>query len=264
MFEEPEAHLHPQLQREIFDTLRDLSKNPNLEYQIILTTHSPQFVDIEYLDELYIFNKNQGCTELQKCNVHFSKKRDLVKTILAFNPNISEIFFANHVVLFEGESEEITINYLKKNNLINFSKTSVVNTKGKFNMDIYINILNDVNLPYSVLIDEDSYSIDDLDKDQIQEKRKAYEKTQKIVDLIDEKIGKAVVVSSDYDEYTGISKSVKSKPTKMYELLTKNYETNPNKVYQNKIENLFKLLLNSESFKYKAINVDGTQWKKLN
>lgn len=41
-FEEPEAHLHPAAQLEMYKTIKALSKNPN--YQVIITTHSPYIV----------------------------------------------------------------------------------------------------------------------------------------------------------------------------------------------------------------------------
>lgn len=41
-FEEPETHLHPSAQLEMYETIKALSKNPN--YQVIITTHSPYIV----------------------------------------------------------------------------------------------------------------------------------------------------------------------------------------------------------------------------
>jgi AAA15 family ATPase/GTPase len=41
-FEEPETHLHPKAQLKMYDTIKDLVKNPN--YQVIITTHSPYIV----------------------------------------------------------------------------------------------------------------------------------------------------------------------------------------------------------------------------
>jgi predicted ATP-dependent endonuclease of OLD family len=267
LFEEPEAHLHPQLQKEIFETLRQLSNNPILDYQIILTTHSPQFVDIENLDELYIFSKDeQGCSDLQKCNIHFSGDRDLVKTILSFNPHISEIFFANQVILFEGQSEEISFNYLRKEGIFNISQTSLVNAKGKYNLEVYIKILNEIGLPYTVLIDEDPYFLPhfkSFDRIKIKDKKKAYKKNQEIIDLIDDSLGRAVVLSPDFDQYVGISKNTKSKPTKIYQKLIQYYEKTPDIHFQKKIENLLDLLLNPLKIPFKAINPDKTKWEEV-
>ena len=41
-FEEPETHLHPSAQIEMYNTIKALSENPN--FQVIITTHSPYIV----------------------------------------------------------------------------------------------------------------------------------------------------------------------------------------------------------------------------
>ena len=41
-FEEPETHLHPSAQLEMYETIKTLSENP--DYQVIITTHSPYIV----------------------------------------------------------------------------------------------------------------------------------------------------------------------------------------------------------------------------
>ncbi|MBO7461666.1 MAG: leucine-rich repeat protein, partial [Bacteroidales bacterium] len=41
-FEEPETHLHPSAQIEMYETIKKLSENPN--YQVFITTHSPYIV----------------------------------------------------------------------------------------------------------------------------------------------------------------------------------------------------------------------------
>jgi len=41
-FEEPETHLHPSAQREMYETIKALSENQ--DYQVIITTHSPYIV----------------------------------------------------------------------------------------------------------------------------------------------------------------------------------------------------------------------------
>ena len=171
-------------------------------------------------------------------------------------------FFAAQVIIFEGQSEEITYNYLKKNRQIDFSKTSVINSYGKFNVEIYINVLNELHIPYTILIDEDSFNPTEFTGEKLQEKKKAYEKTEEIINLIDEQKGRALVVSPDYDIYADIGKNNKSKPTRMYELLQENYETKPNKGYQVKIKTIFNLLNNHQFFKFKAIISDNSEWKK--
>ena len=46
IFEEPELYLHPQAQRELFNSLQELAQSSN---QIIIATHSSFFVDLEHV-----------------------------------------------------------------------------------------------------------------------------------------------------------------------------------------------------------------------
>ena len=50
-FEEPETHLHPSAQIEMYKTIKKLSENPN--YQVIITTHSPYIVKELENDNIY-------------------------------------------------------------------------------------------------------------------------------------------------------------------------------------------------------------------
>ena len=64
LFEEPEAHLHPQIQREIARIIKDLTQNEETSYQTFLSTHSPQFIDMKNLDNVFIFRKIENfCTD---------------------------------------------------------------------------------------------------------------------------------------------------------------------------------------------------------
>ncbi len=54
--EEPEQHLHPELAREFFDTLKTLSK----DNQVFLTTHSTIFVDKAELSSTWIVRREKA------------------------------------------------------------------------------------------------------------------------------------------------------------------------------------------------------------
>ncbi len=84
LFEEPEAHLHPQFQREIAKILKNLSDLPN--YQTFLTSHSPQFIDLLNLDYVFIFNKEKECTISNKCELLLTEIKEEIKTLLLFDP----------------------------------------------------------------------------------------------------------------------------------------------------------------------------------
>lgn len=124
--EEPEAHTHPQLQYVFIKNIKDLlidgisdkEGNRLVSLQTIITTHSSHIVsecdfdDIKYFKRLSsssVLSKNlkdleiRYKTEKNSANNHFK----FLKQYLTLN--YAEIFFADKVILFEGETESILL-----------------------------------------------------------------------------------------------------------------------------------------------------------
>jgi len=109
LIDEPEISLHPDLQRKLFDLLIEYSKDK----QIIISTHSPCFVDWD------MFSKNSKIIRLKKQEDIIEKYELLddtkkkIQSVLhdANNPHIlslntNEIFFLNdNVILTEGQDD---------------------------------------------------------------------------------------------------------------------------------------------------------------
>ncbi len=104
--EEPELYLFPFAQRQLYKEFRTLSEHT----QIFYTTHSPNFVDISNCDEAIILRKQDGETiklntgkledfinEKAKHELHLQTK---------FNASVNEIFFADKIILVEGDTEK--------------------------------------------------------------------------------------------------------------------------------------------------------------
>ena len=263
LFEEPEAHLHPQFQREISKILKNLSEHPN--YQTFLTSHSPQFIYLLNLDYIFIFNKEKECTKPIKCELHLTDIKEEIKTILLFDPNVKEIFFSEKIILLEGHSEELISNILIQEEKLNVSNVSIINAESKFNIPRFLKVFNSLRIPYTILIDEDPYFLPKYTKtnpSRIKEKRRAYKMTLKIADIVDTSIGKIIVVSPNFDEFLGVSKNQidkLGKPTASY-IRFKELEKNNNATVK-KIEDLFNKLIHPESLNFKISNADGSQWQ---
>jgi len=123
--EEPEAHLHPHLQRFIFGELHGLAN------QVFLTTHSTFITDEAGLYEIVLL-KRKGPVALarQIPRVLPSGKPFLEKTeerILRnyINAENSEVFFAKCVILAEGKSEKLTFPIFAKAMNINLDQVGV-------------------------------------------------------------------------------------------------------------------------------------------
>lgn len=142
LIEELEAHLHPQAQMQVIETLQKQNK-----VQLIITTHSPNLASKIKLGNLIICNGNntfpmgKDYTELNEDSYVFLEKfLDVTK---------SNLFFAKGVILVEGWAEEILIPSLAKAIGIDLTAkgVSVVNI-GNVGFDHYSKIFLRKNAPF--------------------------------------------------------------------------------------------------------------------
>jgi putative ATP-dependent endonuclease of the OLD family len=101
MIDEPELHLHPQMQREYLEIIEDIRQN--FDIQFIIVTHSPIFVTSDTITHVYRFSKVNGNTIVIKPNIAESQK-SLAK-ILDLTSS-AKIFFVDRALLVEGETDE--------------------------------------------------------------------------------------------------------------------------------------------------------------
>jgi predicted ATP-dependent endonuclease of OLD family len=200
--EEPEAHLHPHLQRQLIENLKLIQKNFKdkfeIDIQFIITSHSSNIIKkIEY-NELRILRKNRedfsDCIEIpdkildiildeilgvQKDNIKLRKRKkqpliSIFSKIFSFYP---EIFFSKIVVLGEGQTEEGAIPIFASTLNSDFDNfgISYLNTEGEGNIEYYVKILNAFSIPYLYVKDkEKGQNISGLENAYITE-RKAFE-----------------------------------------------------------------------------------------
>lgn len=102
LIEEPEAHLHPQLQMKFIKYLLEQHS-----LQCILSTHSPNLASKVPLENLILMQQGtpyplrKGCTALQNDDYPFLEKfLDVTK---------ANMFFAKGVILVEGDGENILL-----------------------------------------------------------------------------------------------------------------------------------------------------------
>jgi putative ATP-dependent endonuclease of OLD family len=108
LIEELEAHLHPQAQMKVVESIQKATEN----VQFILTTHSPNLASKVPIENLIICKENQvyslakGMTRLDDKNLKYLKRfLDVTK---------SNLFFSKGVIIVEGWAEEIIIPELAK------------------------------------------------------------------------------------------------------------------------------------------------------
>jgi len=115
LFEEPELYLHPKAQQVLFDALQAFSQ----KHPVVVTTHSPSFfspratttfVKIRKMQDAAVASKPYA--EVHPVDLRDTNARDQFQIICYENNNIA--FFADTVVLVEGDSDYIVLPHLAR------------------------------------------------------------------------------------------------------------------------------------------------------
>lgn len=93
--EEPESHLHPESARQLYETINALSLN----HQVVLTTHSPLFVNRSNLKENIIVDSGKAIPVKK-----IKEIRDVLGTKVSDN-----LVNAENVLVVEGENDKIVL-----------------------------------------------------------------------------------------------------------------------------------------------------------
>ncbi len=168
--EEPEAHLHPLAQEWL---ARKIYKMAEDGLQIVITTHSPHFIDLMGLEGLVLVRKDsenatQICqlTREQLANYCIASgshpQKTSIETILPFyaNQSTQEIldgFFAKKIILVEGQTEQLALPvYLQKVGLdVTHEGIAIIPVIGKGNLAKWRRLFTAYKIPTYVIFDND-------------------------------------------------------------------------------------------------------------
>lgn len=156
--EEPEAHLHPQMQRQVF---RDLLKR---KHPLLVSTHSPNIASVAPLDSIVML-KTQGNKSILKSmagGVGFSAQQ-LEDVSRYLDVTRAEILFSRGVILVEGDSEKFiiptTARLLNPSIELDNYGISVCSVSGT-DFIPYVKLLQNFGIPYVVITDGDKKDTD--------------------------------------------------------------------------------------------------------
>lgn len=157
IIEEPEAHLHPQLQAILLRYLEELEAKGN-GVQVFVTSHSPNFASIAKIDSLIsLYNgSNKISISLPRAaNLAPSKKLKLERYLDATK---AEFFFADKIIFVEGIAELLIIPVIaKKLGLpLRDHAVSVISVDG-LNFDCFLPLFgaSSLDIPVAALTDCD-------------------------------------------------------------------------------------------------------------
>lgn len=241
ILEEPELFLHPHAKRMLSDILNDfIEDNKN---QIIITTHSEEFIHNIDIENINVIRKTENGTKKSRINKeNYGDGKELQKLKIELQHKNTEMFFAEKVILVEGEEQILIPEIVKKiygKNILNNNDISVIKVGGKSYFDIYRRVLNELGIENYIIADYDiiNRGIDSL----LEEKER--NKLSEIRGKIQEKLKsnkkiKKEMESRDWESLVKILDNI-IKEKKYNDALDEIWTTFKDRIYEkNKLEDL--------------------------
>ncbi|MGO2147969.1 ATP-dependent nuclease [Halomonas sp.] len=157
--EEPEAHLHPHLQRSVYRQMFesvDGEETPG-PLSVILTTHSPHIASVSPLRSIVLLKdageKGTVGYSAQEINLSDHEADDIARYL---DVTRAEMLFARGVILVEGDAEKFLVPALAERigqplDRLGITVCSVSGT----NFKPYVKFLSGLGIPFSVITDRD-------------------------------------------------------------------------------------------------------------
>lgn len=156
--EEPEAHLHPHLQRSVYSSVfNDIQAEPASPVSIVLTTHSPHIASVAPLTSLVLLkSRDEGGTtghSIASLSLTSDERDDLARYL---DVTRAEILFSRGVVLVEGDAERFLLPVFADTLGLSFDKLGItVCSVSGVNFAPYIKLLSGLDIPFVLLTDWD-------------------------------------------------------------------------------------------------------------
>lgn len=164
-FEEPEIYLHPAAANLLRDTIYALGSTD----QIVCNTHSPWMIDLtqeplSLTKMIYGIDGTISCVNYGLTSAFAQLSDDdkiRVKMLQIFDDEVSRVFFADRVIVVEGDTELLAIkNTLKllPENIRKevLSKTQIIRARGKASIISLVKYLQDLQIFPYVMHDRDN------------------------------------------------------------------------------------------------------------
>ncbi len=218
-FEEPELFLHPQICRATYTALKKLSQY----YQMMLCTHSANFINLDDYKSIICIRKENPTNGTRANRVHgdlFEANGDEKKRfgmIQYFNPDRSEVFFARKVVLVEGATEKALLPLLAER-LRKFDyRVSFIDCGGKFNLRLFMKVLNAFKIRYLAIHDEDPIPADLLPgSEKYHTAKRLFDENERIGRECEGTISRSYRFTGQIEDAIGVNKSHAEKVGKPY------------------------------------------------
>jgi putative ATP-dependent endonuclease of OLD family len=151
--EEPEAHLHPHLQRVIFSRLL---REDQATHTIIVTTHSPHITSVSDPRGLVVFRSGEGKTEAAAASRAELREEEWADIERYLDATRAEIVFARRVLLVEGFAEQVLVPVLAAAEALDLDKLGItVCAIHGTHFASYVRFLKALGIQWAVITDGD-------------------------------------------------------------------------------------------------------------
>lgn len=169
-YDEPEAHLHPYMQRRLSKSLHRICEGKDNKFnallkayfgidsiraQLIMVTHSPNILARGHKN-IVRFGQGEGSPTV-KCGTEITLPSKAEKHLMLGFDSIREAFFARSVLAFEGEAESGAIPVFARSLGMDLDDYGVVAIRagGKENVGPLCELLDEFEIPNYSIVDRD-------------------------------------------------------------------------------------------------------------
>ena len=152
--EEPEAHLHPQAQRQLFEQIS------HFEGQKVVSTHSPSIIAQASLTDAIYFSKRDGKTSAIRYKAAGVQDGEELISREVINTR-ADLLFASAIILCEGITEELALPIYFKEFFGCAPHTlgvSIINTGGQKYLP-YLSLIKDFSLRWFIFSDGEDEAV---------------------------------------------------------------------------------------------------------
>lgn len=152
--EEPEAHLHPQVQRLVFERLL-ADRHP--DRSILVTTHSPHIASVANPRSLVVLRDVGGRTVASAAHTASLTPAEWDDIARYLDATRAELVFARRVLFVEGDAEQLLLPGLARQEGMDLDKLgiTVCNVLGT-HFTSYVRFCEALGIPWAVITDGDA------------------------------------------------------------------------------------------------------------
>lgn len=153
--EEPEAHLHPQAQRQIYSQILGFSG------QKIISTHSPSILAQAKLSDIIHVEKIEGKTQAVRFDINQYTKEEMNRIEREVVNTRGELLFSNAIVFCEGITEELALPIFFREYFGNeaiFEGINIIGIGGQ-HYKTFLSFIKDFKIPWFIFSDGEEKAI---------------------------------------------------------------------------------------------------------